>query len=37
MLLRGLVIFRVGEKMTSGKSNGASGWGTARLGGAIYI
>jgi hypothetical protein len=25
------------EKMTSGKSNGASGWRTARLGGAIYI
>jgi hypothetical protein len=28
---------RQGEKMTSGKSNGASGWRTARLGGAIYI
>jgi hypothetical protein len=25
LLLRGFVIFRVGEKMTSGKSNGASG------------
>jgi len=37
LLLRGLVIFSVGEKMTSGKSNGASGWRTARLGGAIYI
>jgi len=32
-----LVIFRVGEKMTSGKTNGASGWRTARLGGAIYL
>jgi hypothetical protein len=28
---------RQGEKMTSGKSNGGSGWRTARLCGAIYI